>query len=47
LHAETQHPEQERQEYNAARKVIDRLRESLQEPGLHASLTRLQQRILL
>jgi class 3 adenylate cyclase/tetratricopeptide (TPR) repeat protein len=47
LHAETQRPEQERQEYGAAHEVIDRLRESLQEPGLRASLTRLQQRILL
>ena len=47
LHAETQHPEQERQEYGAAREVINRLRESLQEPGLRASLARLQQRILL
>jgi hypothetical protein len=42
-----QHPEQERQEYGAAREVIDRLRENLQEPGLRASLARLQQRILL
>jgi tetratricopeptide (TPR) repeat protein len=47
LHAETQRPEPERQEYDAAHEVIDRLRESLQEPGLRASLTRLQQRILL
>jgi class 3 adenylate cyclase/tetratricopeptide (TPR) repeat protein len=47
LHAEVQHPEQERQEYGAAREVIDRLRENLQEPGLRASLARLQQRILL
>jgi tetratricopeptide (TPR) repeat protein len=46
-HAKTQQPEQARQEYGAAREVIDRLRESLQEPGLRASLTRLQQRILL
>jgi hypothetical protein len=45
LHAETQHPEQERQEYGAAREVIDRLQESLQEPGLRASLARMQQRI--
>jgi tetratricopeptide (TPR) repeat protein len=47
LHAENQHPEQERQEYGAAREVLDRLREGLQEPGLRASLARLQQRILL
>jgi tetratricopeptide (TPR) repeat protein len=47
LHAETQHPEHARQEYGAAREVIDRLREHLQEPGLRASLARLQQRILL
>jgi len=47
LHTETQHPEQEKQEYSAAREVIDRVRESLQEPGLCASLARLQQRILL
>jgi class 3 adenylate cyclase/tetratricopeptide (TPR) repeat protein len=47
LHAENQHPEQERQEYGAAREVLDRLWEGLQEPGLRASLARLQQRILL
>src|SRR5215216_6350447 len=38
LHAKTQHQEQVRQEYDAAREVIDRLRASLQEPGLCASL---------
>ena len=47
LHAETQHQEREQQEYSAAREVIDRLRENLQEPGLRTSLARLQQRILL
>jgi hypothetical protein len=47
LHAEIQHPDQERQEYGTAHEVIDRLRENLQEPGLCASLARLQQRILL
>jgi tetratricopeptide (TPR) repeat protein len=47
LHAETQHSEQERQEYDAACEVLNRLRESLQEPGLRASLARLQQRMLL
>ena len=47
LHAETQHPEREKQEYGAAREVIDRLRESLQEPELRASLARMQQCIPL
>jgi tetratricopeptide (TPR) repeat protein len=47
LHAETQHQEREKQEYSAAREVIARVREGLQEPGLCASLARLQQRIFL
>jgi hypothetical protein len=47
LHAETRRPEQARQEYSAAREVIDRMIESLQEPGLRTSLTHMQQRILL
>jgi tetratricopeptide (TPR) repeat protein len=47
LHAETRHPEQARQEYSAARKVIDRMMEGLREPGLRTSLAHLQQRILL
>ena len=47
LHAETQHPEQARQEYRAAREVIDRLLARLQEPGLRTSLAHLQQHILL
>jgi hypothetical protein len=36
LHAETRHPEQAKQEYSAARGVIDRMMESLQEPGFHS-----------
>ena len=47
LHAESRHPEQARQEYSAAREVIDRLIESLQEPGLRTSLAQVQQRIRL
>jgi tetratricopeptide (TPR) repeat protein len=38
LHAATQKPERARQAYRSAREVIDRVKASLQNPGLRASL---------
>jgi hypothetical protein len=38
LHDETKKPEAARQAYRAAREVIDRIKASLQNPGLRASL---------